>query len=209
MGGYSLVQHTGAFFELLPEDPRGIRDTYLEYRDARILERGTQTNTIWDAIPALTEASGLSFFDLSREMKELSVQLIKAHPDLYLKSVVAGWISFWKAPVYWDPSMMQSSSRGLISAMALFGRWVSIASNVLFLMFSILLVFWSRLRRILFKEKVIGPIFGLIWLTSIVQTLVDHGDNPRFLMPMQMLVLFLVLLMLWPFMQRVKVEAVS
>jgi len=34
---------------------------------------------------------------------------------------------------------------------------------------------------------------GLVWLISVVQTLADHGDNPRFLMPLQMLVFFVVL----------------
>ncbi len=33
-----------------------------------------------------------------------------------------------------------------------------------------------------------------IWIASILQTLLDHGDNPRFLVPLQSLV---VLWMLW------------
>lgn len=209
MGGYSLVQHTGAFFELLPQDSSGIRDTYLEYRDARILERGVQTNTIWDAIPALAEASGMNFFDLSREMKKLSLQLIKAHPGLYLKSVVDGWVTFWKAPVYWDASVMTAYGRGVMAIMALLGRLVSIAANILFLLLSVLQIFLRRLRLTIFGDLVNQAVFGLIWLTSILQTLVDHGDNPRFLMPLQMIVIFLVLRAIWPTLLRKKLEAVA
>lgn len=34
---------------------------------------------------------------------------------------------------------------------------------------------------------------GVVWLTSIIQTLLDHGDNPRFSVPIQRLVLFVIL----------------
>jgi hypothetical protein len=33
-----------------------------------------------------------------------------------------------------------------------------------------------------------------IWITSIVQSLLDHGDNPRFLLPLQS---FVVLWVAW------------
>jgi hypothetical protein len=33
----------------------------------------------------------------------------------------------------------------------------------------------------------------MVWLISILQTLLDHGDNPRFLVPMQMVVIFVVI----------------
>jgi hypothetical protein len=33
---------------------------------------------------------------------------------------------------------------------------------------------------------------ALVMISSIVQTLVDHGDNPRFLVPLQMVVFVIV-----------------
>jgi len=50
MTGYHLIQHTGVFFEYVPDKYASLRDTYLRFRDARIAEYGTQTNAIWDAI---------------------------------------------------------------------------------------------------------------------------------------------------------------
>jgi hypothetical protein len=38
---------------------------------------------------------------------------------------------------------------------------------------------------------------GAIWITSIAQTLVDHGDNPRFLIPLQSMVCLAVILAGW------------
>ena len=61
MTGYHLVQHTGYYFEDVPDEYAEIRDIYLDFRDARIEERGSQGNTIWDAIPVIMEATGYGF----------------------------------------------------------------------------------------------------------------------------------------------------
>ena len=36
----------------------------------------------------------------------------------------------------------------------------------------------------------------MVWLISVVQTLLDHGDNPRFLLPLQMVVFFVIIIVL-------------
>lgn len=193
MGGFHLIQHTGAFFELVPDEQAALRDTYLRYRDARVAERGDQTNTIWDAIPEMSAVSGLGFYDLSRELQRLSFQLILAHPDKYLASAVDGWVSFWKAPVYWDASQIQGDSlrRGMEIAAAA-GRWVSWIANGLFLAITGLAAVSSRIRRMVHVDRVALLCGGWVVLASVLQTLPDHGDNPRFLVPLQMLVIFVV-----------------
>ncbi len=193
MGGYHLVQHTGAFFEYLPDDVGPIRDTYLKYRDARVAERGVQTNTIWDAIPELTEVTGLSFYDLSREMQRLSLRLIREHPDLYLRSVAQGWIAFWKAPVYWKPDLLLPWAVRPVRLWVLAGRGISLLANAAFLGLSALVLVSRRARRRLAIDRYAAAIGGLVWLSSVIQTLVDHGDNPRFLVPLQIMVIYLVL----------------
>ncbi|MFP3854725.1 MAG: hypothetical protein ACLFWD_10585, partial [Anaerolineales bacterium] len=196
MGGYHLVQHTGAFFEELPESESTIRDIYLRYRDEQIAERGSQTNAIWDAIPALTEATGLSFFALSGKLQELSWQLIKENPLLYLQSVVDGWIDFWKAPVYWKPDQF-SSAAAIVQGWSLLGRGISLLANGLFLILSSVALVSRRLRKRLEPPPLVFMPTVLIFFSSVLQTLVDHGDNPRFLIPLQMLVIALVAWALW------------
>ena len=198
MGGFSLVQHTGEYFEYLPDEVASIRDTYLYYRDLHVAERGVQTNAIWDAIPAMSEATGLSFYGLSRELSRLSLQLIREHPGLYLRNVWEGWIGFWKAPVYWQPSVLSSSAaRALINGLTLAGRIFSIAANALFIFLSVLAVVSSRGRTKMRIDRYAVVAAGLIWWTSVVQTLVDHGDNPRFLVPLQMVVIYGVMRAAW------------
>ncbi len=198
MGGYHLVQHTGEFFEYLPDEEAVIRDTYLKYRDAQIAERGAQVNAIWDAIPELSQASGLSFYALSRKMQQLSIQLILEHPALYLRNVVEGWIAFWKAPVYWRPDAMSVEFVRLVfSGIAVAGRLMTVAANGLFLLLSALALLSSRARSRLNVDRYALAAGGLVLATSIVQTLADHGDNPRFLVPLQMIVTFTVARAVW------------
>ena len=82
MTGYHLVQHTGNFFEYVPDKYASVRDTYIKYRDEHIAQYGTQTNTIWDAIPEMSAVSGYSFYALSRVLTRISIQLILEHPFL-------------------------------------------------------------------------------------------------------------------------------
>jgi 4-amino-4-deoxy-L-arabinose transferase-like glycosyltransferase len=197
MAGYSMVQHTGGYFEYLPDRYAAIRDTYIQYRDAQVAARGVQTNAIWEAIPAISEASGLGFYELSREMGRLSWLLIREHPGLYLRNVLEGWIAFWKAPVYWQPDLIYpAAARSLLEALAVVGRGISVIVNFGFLILSVSAPFSHRIRQSLEQRPVILAGASMVWLTSLVQTLLDHGDNPRFLVPLQMVVFFVIIMVL-------------
>ncbi len=194
MGGYHLVQHTGYYFEDVPDEYAVIRDIYLDYRDARIADRGTQGNTIWDAIPAIMDATGLSFYDLSRVLSKISVQLILTHPWQYLARVLRGWWLFWRAPVYWDAASVQSAilAKGL-SGLIIVARLTLFAGNLVFVGTSALALISRKLREMWQLQPFHWLLAGSVWATSVVSSLLDHGDNPRFLIPLQTAVVFWVL----------------
>jgi 4-amino-4-deoxy-L-arabinose transferase-like glycosyltransferase len=194
MTGFHLVQHTGLYFEYVPDKYAVIRDVYLHFRAEQIASTGSPGNAIWDAIPELSKASGLGFLDLSRTLTKISVQLIIDHPGLYLKNVILGWFWFWKAPVYYHPVFLGFSWSGIILKWIIRG-WQSalILFNIGFVSGSALLGF-KRVRQCLRMDASLWLMVSIIWLTSIVQTLVDHGDNPRFLVPIQSLVVLIVLI---------------
>jgi hypothetical protein len=193
MNGYNLVQHAGLFFEYLPDEYAAIRDTYIQFRDERITETGVPGNAIWDAIPDLEKVSGLGFIPLSNLLAKLSIQLIIAHPVLYLRNVLQGWLWFWKAPVYWSAaSVANPVMRGFLSALITIDRSGMVLFNMAFILGSLTLI-WKKMRRVLKMNAFIWFTAGVVWFTSIIQTLLDHGDNPRFSVPIQTLVLFVVL----------------
>jgi 4-amino-4-deoxy-L-arabinose transferase-like glycosyltransferase len=195
MTGYHMIQHTGNFFEYVPDEYASLRDVYLKYRDEQIVTRGNQANAIWDAIPEMQQVSGYNFYDLSRVLASISVDLIKDHPDLYLRSVVKGWWYFWRVPVYWSSSALRWESLiPAIQFLVLSSRLVLIGANLLFLVSSLVLLLLRPFRKSYQVPAALWCVAGSVWIASVIQTLVDHGDNPRFLVPMQSLV---VLWILW------------
>jgi len=210
MTGYHLVQHTGNFFEYVPDEYASVRDTYIKYRDEHIAQYGTQTNTIWEAIPEMSQVSGYSFYALSRLLTRISIQLILEHPFLYAKSVASGWWMFWRTSFYWSADALKLPwLAGGLNVATLLQRGVLFLTNLVFILASLFFMFSEGLATLRHKpinfhigfSKPAHKIFfwfllANIWLTSILQTLVDHGDNPRFLVPLQSLVVLWVALFL-------------
>lgn len=206
MTGYHLVQHTGSFFEYVPDEYASLRDTYIKYRDEHIAQFGTQTNTIWDAIPEMSKVSGYSFYALSRVLTSISIQLILNHPLLYIQSAVSGWWMFWRVPVYWSAEALRFPSlTGGLEIAILLQRGALFLTNLIFIVGSLYFAITDlipviRRRGLLFALKFSHPtqyifmwaLLGNIWAASILQTLLDHGDNPRFLVPLQSLVVLWV-----------------
>lgn len=189
--GYNLIQHTGYYFEYTPDEYAALRDTYIKFRDERIARYGTQGNAIWDAIPEMQRVSGLSFFDLSRTLARISLRLIREHPGLYLHYVLRGWWLYWRAPVYWVPDHLRLSALApLVNGWVLAARGLLIAANLSFLITSLLAAVSRKLRQRWNITPFLAFLAATLWVFSIAQTLPDHGDNPRFLIPMQTLVVF-------------------
>jgi hypothetical protein len=70
---------------------------------------------------------------------------------------------------------------------------VLIVCNLLFLVTSLAAVGWKRVRVAWNLTPAWWCILGTVWIASVLQTILDHGDNPRFLIPLQSLVVLWVL----------------
>ncbi len=198
LSGFIMVQHTGYYFEYVPDKFASLRDTYIEFRDERIAKYGTQGNAIWDAIPEMQRQSGYSFFEMSRLLSHLSMDLIREHPNLYLKYAVQGWWMFWLAPVYYVRTNISSEMLGqVIRDITYAERALLIGCNALFLISSGLSLFYKKIRTWWNIAAFWALTATTIWICSIVQTLLDHGDNPRFLVPLQSMVVLWVIWILY------------
>jgi hypothetical protein len=193
IGGFRWLNHTGEYFELVPDDYAIIRDTYIRYRDAKIAKTGSQTNAVWDAMDELRKNSKMGFYALSRELTTISMDLIRAHPDLYLRNVISGWWMFWWAAVYWSADVFTIPALVPIFRLLIFAeRGVMILANLAFLAASLAIAFWKKARAALKMSPFLWLALVSIWGTSVAQTLLDHGDNPRYLVPLQTLVIVMV-----------------
>ncbi len=192
IGGYHLVNHTSSFFELAPDEYAPIRDTFLKFRAQRLAESGSPVNTIWDAIPTLMKQQKLNYYALGRQMGEISSGLIAAHPDLYIKNLALGWTWFWRVGVFWLPeSISNPLLRQTLTVLMLVERAALFGVNLLFLAGSLGLL-WPKIRARLGMNLFVWFAASAVWVTSILQTLAEHGDNPRFLAPLQTLVVVVV-----------------
>lgn len=197
MGGFHLVQHTGQWFELLPDEEAVLRDVFLQYRAERIARTGSPGNAIWDALPALEKASGLGFRELSGAMQRLSLMLIWQHPDRYLWSVLDGWQLYWRAPVYWKPAELPPALQTVLSILVVGQRGLLMLANLVFLLSTALALVWRGWRQRLGLTPAWVFLILTLWLTSALQALPDHGDNPRFLVPQQSWVVFWGMWLVW------------
>jgi len=193
IGGYHIVNHTSSFFELAPQNYSQITEIFLKYREIRIAETGTSVNTIWDAIPELMETTKLNYYALGREMGTISNELIRLYPDKYLVNLVKGWFWFWKVGVFWDPAQLsQTVSRSALEVVMYSQRMFLILLNGIFLAGSLIHLL-PRARQFLKPSRFTIFVIVFIWITSILQTFAEHGDNPRFLAPAQSLIVIVVL----------------
>ena len=192
MGGYHLVNHTSSFFEKAPAEYQQITDIFLKYREIKVAETGSAVNTIWDAIPELMKTTKLNYYSLGRTMGTISSTLIKENPREYWTNIAKGWFWFWKVGVFWLPnSIADATTRLVLNTLLQAERAALIAINAFFVFIPIV-TFSAKVRKIFTKEVFL--LFGttLIWVTSVLQTFAEHGDNPRFLAPAQSLVVLLV-----------------
>ena len=189
MNGYHMMNHAGQFFEYVPDEYAGLRETYIRYRDAQQAETGSGANAIWDAIPEMQQVSGLGFTDLSRQLGQICTRLILEHPGLYLRSVSRGWVGFWKAPVHWRT--LTGGLAGAQAAAITALRGVLMLANLIFLLGTLGLIF-PRLRHRLQLNTPLYLMGASVWAASIMQAMLEFGDNPRYSVPVQTLVLLLV-----------------
>ncbi len=202
--GYHIVQHTGKFFEYVPDEHAKIRDTFLKYRAIQIDKTGKASNTIWEAVPELKEVSGLGFYKLSNKIQEISRQLIFTHPHLYLASIFESWYWFWSAPFYWRPGAFGPVGDWL----AQFQRMILWACNAIFVAGTFMLIF-QRIRKILAMPPALWLLLATVWVNSILQAIVQASENPRYSVSTQTLVVLVVVWWAWHLIQKWRQRATN
>lgn len=188
IGGYHLVNHTSSFFELAPDEYAQVRDTFLKFRAQHIADTGSPVNTIWDAIPELMRQTGLNYYALGRLMGTISNRLIRDHPWLYVKNLALGWWWFWRVGVFWLPETLSNPLLRAGAPVLMLAERAALFGLNLFFLGGSLALFWPAARRRLGLNLFLWFSLGAVWITSLLQTLAEHGDNARFLAPLQTLV---------------------
>ncbi len=190
--GYNLTQHSGAFMELAGDEYSEIRDVYLKHREIQRNEIGTHSMAIWRAVPEMQEATGLSYGELSRKLARLSIGLFVRHPIHYSQGVAKAWLRFW---TFNDscPPLDETDSKGVRNILAIVW-WME---NRLFLLPEavFMIVVLSFLYSIIFRKKVDSEwdllIVLIVAAASVLQAMMEFGENARYSIPFRPLVLYI------------------
>lgn len=198
--GISLSNHSGAFMEHAPDEYRTIRRVYLKHRRAQVHETGGHSQTIWRALDEIMSTTGMTYSQVMRRLTKLSLILFVKKPLLYLRSVARSWISYWNTPDFnlsFEPriSRVPSSSMRWVAFWGILTRFAQRIQNLtfffcLFLLFMRFLLrkqYWSDPRMIM-----AGMLLCMVFLYSITQALMEHGENFRYSLPMQPITLLAI-----------------
>ena len=199
--GYNLTQHSGGFIEKAPGRYEIITKVYIKHRENIIKESGTHIHTIWHAWPEMIKETGMSFAELSRELTRMSAGLFIRHPVLYAKSVSCAWWRFWQEDTFWDLTKVEPQFAARISLVWKWERIGMIGVSILFMSLSLGMCVVA-IKKMIFPLSPIVFSALVILLASILQAMVEYGDNSRYAIPFQPLVLFVVITGGWELVQN-------
>lgn len=192
--GFNLSQTATPFFELVPQEHKVIRDVFIKHRDSLVKYYPNKTAmSVWAAHDELLSTTHLTAPQLSKKLGEISIDLFKKHPDLYLKQASISWLLFWKENILWKPKQIKSviAKNILMGTWLYLQQWIAIAVNIAFLYFSI-----KQLKQLI-KFNIKSFDFNLflvsiILLGSVAQAMITYGSNGRFSFPYFSLIIYFV-----------------
>jgi 4-amino-4-deoxy-L-arabinose transferase-like glycosyltransferase len=191
--GYNLTNHSGAFMQNAPPEYSVLRDIYLNHGG----NPESHVAIIWGAIPDMQQATGLTFSELSRVLTKMSIQMFIENPSAYLMNVFDGWNDFWK-PVFWyaDYGLIRSIFlRKTVTILSKLEESLFTHLNSIFLLIAVLTIVKTILRP---KTIDFNLLFILIILiASVLQALLEYGENSRYAIPFQPLIFFEVITWLY------------
>jgi len=190
--GYNLSNHSGAFMEKAPDEYAELRDIYLKYREQKINETGSHTMTIFVARHEMMRETGMSEIELSKEFQKISMSLFVANPGEYFKNVAKAWISFWPVPNYWRLELFENSD--LSSGLDKIWKAQHIFIRVMnaFFLIAVVFVMWKFIKgNKSIRDELLLPVtlMAVVLGISILQALVEYGENPRYYIPNQTVII--------------------
>lgn len=209
--GFNLTNHSGAIMEKAPDEYALYRDIYLKYRAIKIRETGSHAMTIFLARQELRNVTGLGEPELADTYKEISIWLFVHYPIDYLGSIAKSWVSFWAVPNYWSLEMFRNDE--IAKALRFFWPIIQFSLRG----FNVLLVavapwvLWKGL--ISMRQERIKVFLPVVLVTSVVglsvfQALFEYGENPRYYIPSQALVIMVAAYYYGRISQRLRVKEV-
>jgi len=175
--GFILTSHSEALMQREPA-------SYGEYADVvEIMQRHRRPPNgmaIWLAYPEIMQARGLSFAEASRLMERFSLELFRAQPVAFAKSVSRAFRDFWEArviaPEEWSERLSFTLASKVYEALS------AIALALFFVVIAIDLARWRRWREHGVLERLL--ILAIVLLVCAASTVPIAVENARYKVPL-------------------------
>ncbi|MGB8643847.1 MAG: hypothetical protein WCF84_01295 [Anaerolineae bacterium] len=180
LSGYVLIQMVAPVVEKAPPGYDYITEIYVGFRNAMMQETGSDSGAIFRAWPAMIDATGLTWSQISAKLTNLALYLIGIEPLVYLHSVWIGWQRFWDFALYhYDPIPATLPGAAGFTDDA----WQSLM-NILFWAASFLLTLITALRSRIARlaPPPLGPILLVmltVWFAAVFASATNFQDNAR------------------------------
>lgn len=203
LGGYTLINHTGAWIEKAPPGYETVRDIYIRHRTEQVRLLGDQADTIYRARKELMSATGLDELRLSQKLMGLSWRLILIDPVAYTASAARAIALFFRPA--WITG--EGGVRAVIREGSALSRFLLISYMCIYLVLCAgfiilpLTALLPRLRSIMIRVTAAGPllwtVYLVVWGTALFQGLTSLGPNSRYKQPVEPLILAVGLYLVW------------
>lgn len=184
ISGYITSQMVAPVLENAPQGYDDVTELYVGYRNAVIAETGSYSGAIFRAWPAMLNASGMTFSELSQKLTTLSLYLIVAYPSSYVTVAGQAWQKFWDVSLYhYDaipsggPSWMLRFLDRNIQMLLSVCFWISPA------VMGVIILLRRGKSRLADIHLPVGPILlmmATVWFAAAIVTLTSFGDNSRY-----------------------------
>jgi hypothetical protein len=199
--GFHFIEHSGAFIEYAPDSYSDIKNIYLKHREIKINETGEQTCTIYMAYPEIQTAKNYSVAQVSKDLTSLSFWLFYHYPGLYFKSVLRAYFDFWYLPNfidYWDLSKIRLGFlAGFLKYAVMAELYLWIVLNCVFILvflYNMYLFFRGKPSQL---NILILLLSSCVVALSVIQALVQYGDNWRFAVAMKPYIILVLVLTIY------------
>jgi 4-amino-4-deoxy-L-arabinose transferase-like glycosyltransferase len=207
--GYGLTNVVGGFIEDAPAKYTQIKEIYIKHRNPLMLESGTHRNTIWRAYPEMQESTGLSYGELSRELKSMCIDVIKESPIKYMKQVFQTWAKYWRrGNIEW--LYISNINITVLRWWIFYDIFIYYSFESFFFIFILICMVNKRLRRHIFvndsQKYLLLLVYLVILFSCILGGMVDVV-SPRHAVPPAPFLMSIVLLILWRILQFIRLHS--
>jgi hypothetical protein len=209
--GYNLTNVVGGFMEDAPDKYATLRDIYLTYRAKEVASTGAYTDAIWFAIPDMEAKTGLSFADLSKQVKAMCIDLIKKEPLKYARRVSKSWKDFWYRQGLDIPYGKQTAP--ILNRLAeAYDRLFYSLFELIFLLFPVVYFGFQKMRKKIVLNHTVSSYLCLSYATlalSCISIGMVESGTARYSTPTRPIMMVAVVIIISQIVQSLQATAVS